>query len=117
MHEDPKSLQKIQKEWHGTIRSYVMGFTTSLVLTAIAFFLVISKTFDGNTLIYTLAALAMIQAYFQLFYFLHLGEEQSPKWESIVFYFMLAILFIIAFGSIWIMNDLNARMMMDMPHD
>ena len=32
------SLKEIQKEWHGTLKSYVIGFIASLLLTALFFF-------------------------------------------------------------------------------
>ena len=33
MHDD-LSLEEIKKEWHGTLKSYVIGFIASLLLTA-----------------------------------------------------------------------------------
>lgn len=115
------SLKEIQKEWHGTFRSYVIGFTASLLLTAASFFIVITEFFTGHLLIYTIIGLALVQAVFQLLFFLHLGQEAKPRWESVVFYFMAAILLIIAIGSLWIMHDLKDRVMSDMtmerPHD
>lgn len=72
----------------------------------------------GQPLIYTVIALALVQAIVQLLFFLHVGQEAKPRWETVVFYFMVVILFIIAAGSLWIMNDLNDRVMtMEMPHD
>ncbi len=112
------NLQQIQKEWHGTLQTYLTGFFVSLLLTAASFFLVIAQPLTGQPLIYILVGLALVQAIFQLRFFLHLGEEEKPRWESLLFYFMVMILLIIAVGSIWIMNDLNARMMMPgMKHD
>lgn len=118
------SLKEIKNEYHGTLKSYVIGFITSLVLTGISFSLVTYRLLSGYTLIYSLVALALTQAIFQLLFFLHLGREPKPKWETAIFFFMLLILFIIVLGSLWVMNDLNERMMPDMhtmkhgmPHD
>lgn len=120
------SLSEIKKEWHGTLKSYVIGFVASLLLTAISFSLVATKILSGHTLIYAIVGLALIQALFQLLFFLHVGQEAKPRWETLIFYFMFMVLLIIALGSIWIMDDLNARMMnermmsdkgMEMPHD
>lgn len=108
------TLQEIKKEWHGTYRSYLIGFFASLVLTAASFLLVISKMVTGPALVYSIIALALVQAIVQLLFFLHVGHEAKPKWETLVFYFMILVLFIIAAGSLWIMIDLNDRVMSDM---
>jgi cytochrome o ubiquinol oxidase operon protein cyoD len=55
----------------------------------------------------------------QLRFFLHLGQEAKPRWETMIFYFMVLVLLIIALGSLWIMHDLEERVMsnMEMTHD
>lgn len=115
------SLKEMKKEWHGTLKSYAIGFAVSLLLTTAAFLLVITKVLTGNSLIYTIALLAVVQAAFQLLFFLHVGQEAKPRWETFAFCFMFVILLIIVIGSLWIMNDLNNRMMPSMaelmPHD
>ncbi|KAF3362726.1 Cytochrome bo(3) ubiquinol oxidase subunit 4 [Chlamydiales bacterium STE3] len=108
------SLKQAKNEWHGTLSSYIIGFIASVILTAISFFLVTHKQFTEQVTIYLLVSLAVIQAIFQLRFFLHLGQEAKPKWETIIFYTMLVVLLIISIGSLWVMNDLNARMMPDM---
>ena len=108
------SLAEVQKEWHGTLKSYLIGFAASLLLTMASFFLVITKYLSGRSLIYAVICLAIAQAACQLRFFLHLGQEAKPRWETLIFYFMLLILLIIVIGSLWIMYDLNERMM---PHD
>jgi cytochrome o ubiquinol oxidase operon protein cyoD len=111
------SLKEIQKEWHGSARSYVIGFTGSILLTIASFSITAIGWMSGQSLIYTLMALAVTQAAIQLKYFLHLGEEAHPRWETVVFFFMLLLLLIVAIGTIWIMSDLDARMMGWMKHD
>jgi cytochrome o ubiquinol oxidase operon protein cyoD len=59
-------------------------------------------------------ALAFIQAIVQLLLLLHVGQEAHPRWETMVFYFMVVVLLIVALGTLWIMYDLNNRVMMDM---
>lgn len=113
MHEE-LSLKEIQREWHGSYKSYAIGFTSSLVLTGAAFLLVLTHVLTGKLLVFALVGLALIQAVLQLIYFLHLGQEASPRWESMVFYFMVTVLLIIALGSLWIMSDLNDRVMSGM---
>lgn len=108
------TLKEIKKEWHGSMKAYVIGFTSSLLLTGISFFLVIAQVLSGQTLVYALIALAITQAIIQLIFFLHVGQEAAPRWETLVFCFMVLVLLIIAFGSLWIMNDLDKRVMSNM---
>lgn len=59
-----------------------------------------------------LSVLASVQLVVQLLFFLHLGEESKPRWKLLSLIFALIILGIIVFGSLWIMFDLQSRMMM-----
>lgn len=119
MKED--SLREIQKEWHGSLKGYLIGFVTSILLTVASFYLVVSKALTGRVLVHTILSLALVQAATQLICFLHVGQESKPKWDMLTFYFMILVLLIVVVGSIWIMFDLNDRMMsgmtMDVPHD
>lgn len=108
------SLQEVKKEWHGSLRSYVVGLIISLILTSTSFILVATNAFPEKTLIYSIVGLGLSQAIFQLIFFLHLGKEPKPRWETYIFYFMVLILLIIVIGSLWVMNDLNERMMPNM---
>lgn len=108
------SLKETQKEYHGTLKSYLIGFIVSLILTILSFTLVAAKLLSGSGLVYTIATLALIQATLQLLFFLHLGKEAKPRWETLIFGFMVLMLLIIVIGTLWIMSDLNDRMMSNM---
>lgn len=108
------SLKEIKKEWHGSLKAYLIGFTLSLLLTAISFSLVAAKLLAGEILVYSIISLALAQAIVQLLFFLHLGQEEKPRWETVIFFFMLLVLLIIVVGSLWIMYDLNDRVMSNM---
>lgn len=113
MHEEP-SLDQIKKEYHGSLTSYLIGLFTSIILTMISFYLVWASLLSRQALICTVIGLALVQAAVQLRFFLHLGKETKPRWESISFFFMLTCLVIIVLGSLWIMYDLNNRVMAGM---
>lgn len=108
------SLNEIKKEYHGSLKSYLLGFTLSILLTAISFTLVMTQPLTGYALVGTLIGLAVLQAIVQLLCFLHLGQEAKPRWETLTFCFTVLVLLIILVGSLWIMSDLEHRMMPDM---
>lgn len=101
---------------HGSVKSYTIGFILSIVLTLIAFYLVADQTVTGVTLYATITVLCIAQVLVQLLFFLHLGEEDKPRWNLLIFLFMALVLGIIVFGSLWIMYNLNYRMMPPMNH-
>ena len=105
------SLKEMQQKWHGSLKSYLIGFLAALILTSLSFLLVIGQVFSGHIVIYTISALAIVQAAIQLKYFMHLGEEGKPYWETFIFFFMILILLIITCGSLWVMHDLDLRTM------
>lgn len=105
------NLRDVQGMWHGTIRSYVIGFFGALILTSLSFYLVAWEILQGFELKTAIATLAVVQAALQVVFFLHLGKEGSPWWESVIFGVMFIVLLIIAAGSLWIMYDLDVRTM------
>ena len=113
MHSEP-ILAKIKKEWHGTLKSYLIGFFISLILTSLSFFLVINRFFSKQILIYVVVGLGLLQAIIQIIFFLHIGQEKKPRLAMASLFFAILILFIIVAGSLWIMHDLNNRVMPNM---
>ncbi len=92
------------------MQKYITGFALSLALTLVAYFLVINNETHPWMLV-VLGVLAATQLAVQLLYFLHLDDEVGPRLKQLSFWFMALILLIIVVGSIWIMNNLNERMM------
>lgn len=95
----------------GTLVSYSLGFLLSIVLTLVAYFLVVNDVFVGWTLMVAIILLAMVQLLVQLVFFLHLGRESKPRWNLIMFLFMLMVVVIVGLGSLWIMHNLDSHMM------
>jgi cytochrome o ubiquinol oxidase operon protein cyoD len=94
-----------------TFRSYVHGLVSSLVLTLAAYTAVVYRPFSRTALIVSIIVLAILQAAAQFIYFLHLAQEEKPKWNLLTFLFMTMVVAILVFGSIWIMFNLNERVM------
>jgi len=100
------------KAFRASLKMYLMGFLLAAVLTLTAFLLVGTHVFDRTVTIGIIIALAVLQLFVQLVFFLHLGKEARPRWNLVTFLFMLMVLVIIVGGSLWIMDNLNYNMMM-----
>lgn len=106
------NLAELKKTWHGTTSAYITGFILSIGLTLASYFVVYENLLPEKLhLIYLLMSLAVVQAVVQLLFFLHIGKESRPRWDFTVFLLMLGILAIIVIGSLWIMFELNTRVM------
>lgn len=96
----------------GSIAGYVVGFGLSLMLTFVAFFLVAHRNskpdvFTHRFLMVSIVALAIVQLFVQLLFFLHLDRESKPRWNLMVAVFAATIVLILVLGTLWIMNNLN----------
>jgi cytochrome o ubiquinol oxidase operon protein cyoD len=109
------SLKGMQKGWPQTLKAYAIGFLGSLLLTALSFSLAALKLFSTQILIIVLVFLALAQAIVQLIYFMHFGKEEHPRWMTLIFWFMVLVILIFVLCTLWIMSDLNHRVMPDMP--
>lgn len=97
------------------LKSYIIGFVLSVVLTLGAYYAVMLQT-SGNLsisneiLIGIILILAFIQLGIQLLFFLHIGNESKPRWNLMIFLSFAGVIFIIVVGSLWIMTHLNYNM-------
>ena len=96
---------------HGSLKAYVIGFVLSIILTLFSYFTVVYSLLSGWTLITLVAIFAVAQATVQLLLFLHLATEGKPRWNLMTFLFMALIVGVIVLGSLWIMYNLDYRMM------
>lgn len=93
-----------------TLKSYTIGFILSLVLTLVAYDVVVDHFFSGWGLVFVILALAMAQLVIQLVFFLHLASEFGGRWKLAIFLSTVSLVLIIVIGSLWIMNHLNYNM-------
>lgn len=105
-----KTEEIILEKQHGSLTSYTIGFILSLILTFVAYAAVVMHLLSTQYLIYLISLLALLQLMVQLVFFLHLFEEQKPRWNLVFFISTVGILLIVIVGSIWIMNHLNYNM-------
>jgi len=99
-----------------TIKPYLIGFALSIVLTLGAFFIVNQHVtthhleFSHEFIITTILILAVAQLLVQLFFFLHMGREEKPRWNMSVFIAFISLILLIVISSLWIMYHLNYNM-------
>lgn len=96
---------------HGTLATYIAGFVLSVALTLVAYALVQQRVLENDLLLGLVIGLAIAQFVVQMVFFLHLGRERKPRWNLVVFGFMLMVLFILVWGTLWIMQSLDYHMM------
>lgn len=89
------------------VRRLVLGFLVSGVLTVAAFGLVFSGWPRALTLA-LLAALGVAQASVQLHCFLDVGASRLQAAALALAAFLIIVM---VSGTLWVMNDLDARMM------
>lgn len=97
----------------GTPAKYATGFVLSLLLTIIAYLVVMAHVDSDHTnlahstVVFIISALAIGQFFVQVVYFLHLGKESNPQWNRMLLGFMALVVMIVFFGSLWIMTNLD----------
>lgn len=100
-----------------TLWSYMLGFVFSLLLTLAAYVSVVNHESVGTLTVGIIVGLAAVQLMVQLLFFMHLGRESRPRFNLVVFLFMVLVVGIVVGGSLWIMHHLDYNMMPeDMDH-
>ena len=99
-----------------TIKPYIIGFALSIILTLVAFYIVNLHVtthhleLSHEFIITVILILAVAQLFVQLFFFLHMGREQKPRWNLAVFVTFAGMILLIVLSSLWIMFHLNYNM-------
>jgi cytochrome o ubiquinol oxidase subunit IV len=96
---------------HGSVRSYLIGFALSVILTAIPFGLVMSGAVPAATAVPVCIGLGVVQIAVHLVYFLHMNGSSTLSWNMAALVFTLVILLILVVGSLWVMYHLDTNMM------
>ena len=100
-------------ESHASVKSYMIGFVLSVVLTAIPFGLVMDQThhgFSAETVLAAILAFAFVQVFVHIVYFLHMDRSAEQRWNVLAFAFTILILVIVVSGSVWIMHNATSNM-------
>ena len=97
--------------YRGSFKSYATGFIFSIVLTAIAFGLVMSGEASRKVMLWGICSAGIVQILVHLHYFLHLDVSSEKRWNSLALLFTFLIMTIFVGGTLWVMYTLNYRMM------
>ncbi len=95
----------------GSLKSYLTGFVLSLILTAVPFALVMSGTWSSRATLAGIFSAGIVQILVHLHYFLHLDTSSAERWNVPAMVFTILIMALFVGGTLWIMSDLNHRMM------
>lgn len=98
--------------WNVSFKPLILGFIFSIILTIAAYRIVMYYHLTHSVLTYTIMGIAFVQTCIQLFFFLHLGMESTrPRWNLLIFLFMVVLVVVVIAGSLWIMENLNYNVM------
>ena len=101
------------------LRSYLIGFVLAVGLTAASFWAAQTHAIYGPGVSVALVTLAIAQMGIHLVFFLHITTGPDNTNNVLALAFGVLIVFLVVFGSLWIMTNLNhnmvpMKMLMDM---
>ena len=103
---------------HFTLRTYLVGFAAAAVLTALPFWIVMTRAISGTAAAATVVVtLAIAQILVHTYAFLHVNARQQGGWTLVAYVFTAVLVVITIGGSLWIMYHLNTNMMPGMMRD
>ena len=96
------------------LRYYLIGFALSAALTALAFWVALGSNLSSGKIMAIIGVLGVGQVIVQCRYFLHIDTRKQKREDFDLILFSTLVLFIIVFGTVWIMGNLSLRMHMGM---
>mgnify|MGYP003932977095 CR=1 FL=1 len=95
-----------------SFKAYAVGFLLSILLTAAAFGIVVyGGGISRHVVLAAIVGAALLQILIQLHCFLHLDTSSAARWNVLALASTLIIMLLFIGGTLWIMSNLNARMM------
>jgi cytochrome o ubiquinol oxidase operon protein cyoD len=100
-----------RSEYRRERRSYVVGLTLAIALTAVAFGSVALGQWPRRTVLWIIATSAVVQVGVHFRYFLHIDLSRSKRDDLQLIVFSFLIVLLMAGGTIWLLGNLRGRMM------
>jgi cytochrome o ubiquinol oxidase operon protein cyoD len=88
----------------GSLKSYTIGFILSIVLTIIPLVVVMNHLMGKQGTTVLILVVAVLQFAVQLIFFMHIKDEEKPRYNLMALLLGLFLLLTIVAGSVWIMN-------------
>lgn len=96
---------------HGSLRTYLLGFLLSAILTALAFALAVTGVVGRDMTAALIVLFALAQIAVHTLCFLHVTPRAEGGWTLLALIFTLVMVVIVIAGSLWIMYHLHGNMM------
>jgi cytochrome o ubiquinol oxidase operon protein cyoD len=104
--------------FHATRKDYIVGFGLAAVMTAIPFWLVMTRPLgDAALTAGVVLAFAAAQVVVHMIYFLHMNSRSEGGWTLLALLFTVLMVGIVLAGSLWVMYHLDHNMMPMTPQD
>jgi cytochrome aa3 quinol oxidase subunit IV len=91
------------EQQHHSAKPHIIGYIYSLVLTVLAFVVMLYTSLPMSWKITILLVLAVLQLLVQLVYFMHITESEDGAYQVINVAFGIFVAVTVVAGSIWIM--------------
>jgi cytochrome o ubiquinol oxidase operon protein cyoD len=93
------------------LRGYQTGFTLAAILTIVPFALVAAGTLSTMAALWVIGVLGLVQIAVHVRYFLHVDLSPEKREEFSLMVFSGSLLAVMIAGMLWILFNMNARMM------
>jgi cytochrome o ubiquinol oxidase operon protein cyoD len=97
------------------VRSYVLGLAIAIGLTVASFCVARTHIIYGPSIPVALVALAIAQMGIHLVFFLHITTAPDNTNNVLALAFGVLIVFVLVFGTVWVMAHMNHNMMSMQP--
>lgn len=104
---------------HGSMGRLMTGLALAAILTIIPFALVMGEFhLSRNAVVGIIMALGTVQIIVHLVYFLHVNRQAEEGWTLAATIFSVVIVVIVMAGSLWVLRNMDEKMMPmpDMDH-
>jgi cytochrome o ubiquinol oxidase operon protein cyoD len=93
------------------LRGYQTGFALAAILTIVPFALVAAGTLSTMTVLWVVGVLGLVQIAVHVRYFLHVDLSPEKREEFSLMVFSGSMLVVMIAGMLWILFNMNTRMM------
>ncbi len=93
------------------VRSYLLGLALAIALTIASFWVARTHIIYGPGVPVALVALAVAQMGIHLVFFLHITTAPDNTNNVLALAFGVLIVFVLVFGTVWVMSHMNHKMM------